>query len=582
MTVADLFDVDRSDADDDRWLAEERAVLTAAWRDLKPTLDRAQRERDNALAAFQRMRTRRATRFANAIDDPLRRTVHSVRAMRDQLRSRPVAVGGPPADLPTPEEFRRAFAARLGAAGGLRVAVVASDRVAAAEPAGRFAPVAIDGLAAAIAAAGWTRTSDPGAADVVLVADPSVAIRDLARGPVLVAIVGDRGAARTMTDLDAYDLVIGPDAATCAGLEGNVAVLDPSTASADQASQGGDPVAGPWSAAALGAGLDRLLRGWAAGLRIGISIGIPSWTVAETWGDLHFARAMQRTFARRGHATRIHLLPEWADRVSARDDVAIHVFGLSERARLAGQRTILWVISHPERVTPAMLTGADRTYVASDLAAARLAEVTDRPVAPLHQATEPERFPIERTGPAHEVLFVGNTRGVRREMIENLVPTTFDLAVYGRGWEKQYPDAPFIRGEHVPNDALHRWYGSAAVVLNDHWPDMREAGFFSNRLYDALAAGAFVVSDVVAGMDEEFDGGVIGVTSPGDLRWTIHRALANPRARARIAERGRQAVLARHTFRHRVERILADLSGDLGHAPDPSLPIIEAPVRSST
>jgi hypothetical protein len=57
----------------------------------------------------------------------------------------------------------------------------------------------------------------------------------------------------------------------------------------------------------------------------------------------------------------------------------------------------------------------------------------------------------------------------------------------------------------VANAELRHHYSAADVVLNDHWPEMRQRGFLSNRLYDALAFGACVVSDHVAGIEAEFD-----------------------------------------------------------------------------
>jgi spore maturation protein CgeB len=42
------------------------------------------------------------------------------------------------------------------------------------------------------------------------------------------------------------------------------------------------------------------------------------------------------------------------------------------------------------------------------------------------------------------------------------------------------------------------------VVLNDHWEEMRVDGFISNRLFDAAAAGARVVTDDVAGLGDIF------------------------------------------------------------------------------
>ena len=301
---------------------------------------------------------------------------------------------------------------------------------------------------------------------------------------------------------------------------------------------------------------------WLAARRIGIAVGIPEWSEGPAWGDHHFARAVQRQFERRGYPTRVHIRPEWGDGVSARDDVSLHLFGLSARPRLAGQLTLLWVISHPAKVSDQLTAAVDRIYAASDPFAADLVGRTPAPVTSLHQATDPARFHPDPTGPHHDVLFVGNSRGVRRDVLADLVPTTLDLAVYGR-WAPDLLDPAYHRGELVPNDELHRYYGSADIVLNDHWPDMRAAGFLSNRLYDALASGACVVSDHVPGIEEEFDGAVATYADAGELRLLIHDLLADPSRRRALAERGRAAVLDRHTFENRAAVILADVAADL-------------------
>jgi spore maturation protein CgeB len=78
----------------------------------------------------------------------------------------------------------------------------------------------------------------------------------------------------------------------------------------------------------------------------------------------------------------------------------------------------------------------------------------------------------------------------------------------------------------------------------------------NNRLYDALAAGAFVISDPVPGLDEEFDGAVVTYADPADLALIVERYLADPPARRALAERGRLAVLERHTVSRRADELL--------------------------
>jgi spore maturation protein CgeB len=299
-----------------------------------------------------------------------------------------------------------------------------------------------------------------------------------------------------------------------------------------------------------------LLLEWCLADRIGISVGIPERAQAERWGDYHFARALQRQLERRGRPTRVTLLPDWASPSAARSDVVLHLFGLSELEPRPGQVNVLWVISHPELVTPALCERYDLVLVASEPFAAELAGTVSVPVVCLHQATDPGRFNPGAEGPRHELLFVGNSRRVRRRIVDDLTETGLDFALYGADWTPDLVDPARVRGEHVRNDEVAGFYANADIVLNDHWDGMRQHGFFSNRLYDALAAGAFVVSDHVDGIGEHFDGGVVTYATPAELERTIRRYLADPAARRARAERGRAAVLGTHTFEHRAERIL--------------------------
>jgi spore maturation protein CgeB len=94
------------------------------------------------------------------------------------------------------------------------------------------------------------------------------------------------------------------------------------------------------------------------------------------------------------------------------------------------------------------------------------------------------------------------------------------------------------------------------VVLSDHWDDMRRHGFFSNRLFDAAACGARVVSDDVPGADDLFEGLVRVYRSPEELVELVRdhrRMFPDDAARAEIGRRlGR-----RHSFEARA-RILLD------------------------
>ena len=288
---------------------------------------------------------------------------------------------------------------------------------------------------------------------------------------------------------------------------------------------------------------------------VAIHIAAQTWAVAEGWGDTAFARSLQEEFIRRGWPATVHVAAEATAPEALQADVALHLFGSRVPPVRPGQVSVLWVISHPDRVSSALCAAYDVVFVASESLSKQLAEATSVPVLPLLQATDPARFHPAPDGPRHEVLFVGNSRGVRRPILDALAPSTHDLAVYGGGWTPKLLDPSRLRGRWIPNEELHRYYSGADIVLSDHWRDMREEGLISNRVFDALASGAFVISDRVLGLDEAFDGAVVTWDLGEDLPALVDYYLARPEERRARAEKGRAAVLERHTFAKRVDAI---------------------------
>jgi O-antigen biosynthesis protein len=289
-----------------------------------------------------------------------------------------------------------------------------------------------------------------------------------------------------------------------------------------------------------------------------LKIGAPNRAVAPTWGDLHFAESLVRELRRRGHRTLVQTLDEWEDERGLTYDVVVHLKGLSRFHPKPGQLNVLWSISHPAELTGEECDGYDLVAVASPLFAERLQERTATPVVVLEQAADPW---VMRPDPApdpeltHELVYVANSRNVLRPIARDLLPTERDLAIWGTRWEGLI-DTSRVVGEHVPNDRLHCIYSAAGIVLNDHWDDMREHGYISNRVYDALCCGALVLSDEVPGLAERFGEAVAVYRSPEELRELVERLLADPSERRRRATRGREIVLAEHTFAHRVTQLL--------------------------
>ncbi len=294
--------------------------------------------------------------------------------------------------------------------------------------------------------------------------------------------------------------------------------------------------------------------------RVALLIGTPDRRSYDSWGDSHLAEALARALARRGVRTRIFTADGWGARARFGQDVCIHLKGRGVAERAEGQFHVLWVISHPDEVTPGELDGADLVLAASEGLAHRLREQTETPVEVLLQATDARRFRPRPPDPryTHDVAFVGNSKFTFRPVIEHALQADLDVAIYGANWEK-FIDPRHVRAKHVPNDELPSVYSSVGVLLNDHWDDMRRAGIVSNRLFDALACGAVVVSDDVPGLAELFDGAVETYSSPDDLRRSVERLLSDADERARRSSLGREIVSSAHTFDHRAEQLLGHL-----------------------
>ncbi len=292
-------------------------------------------------------------------------------------------------------------------------------------------------------------------------------------------------------------------------------------------------------------------------LRIAITVAAPSMKVAARWGDWHLAQAFARALRANGHIVRVQTLDHADDLAGRSCDVHCVIRGLAPVRRTPGQTHVLWIISHPEDVTTEDCDRADLVLVASERFAAELRGRTGTPVEVMLQATDVERFRPAPADPAHahDVVVVAKSRDVFRASVADALAAGIRPAIYGSGWEP-FVDPALVVSSYVANEDLPIVYSSAGVLLNDHWKTMHEWGFVSNRLFDALACDTPVISDDLPEIAELFDGAVLTYRDARDLRALVRSTLADPQAAKARAARGRQIVLARHTFEHRAQQFL--------------------------
>ncbi len=154
------------------------------------------------------------------------------------------------------------------------------------------------------------------------------------------------------------------------------------------------------------------------------------------------------------------------------------------------------------------------------------------------------------------MLFVGNSRNVFRPVVRDLLAAGVDVAIYGDAWDR-FLGPGRVRGRYLPNDRLPAAYAGAGVVLNDHWDDMRADGFFSNRLFDAAACGARVISDHIPGTEDLFGGLVRTFTDADQLVRLVKDAPDGFPSAARRLELAAR-VAAEHSFDARARTLLAE------------------------
>jgi GT2 family glycosyltransferase len=293
-------------------------------------------------------------------------------------------------------------------------------------------------------------------------------------------------------------------------------------------------------------------------LRWAIKNPAPNDPSAEFWGDTHFARLLAAALEDLGQQVVIDHRPAFERPSGTFDDVVLVLRGVAPYRPQYGQINLGWLISHPEMLSRHEASSYDRLFAASVVWAAEASRAWGIRVDPLLQATDPARFNPDRARPdtGHPVLFVGSSRRTLRPIVRDAIGAGLPVAIFGREWEGLVPQR-YVKAEYLAHEEVGAAYRSAGLVLNDHWEDMRIAGFLSNRLFDAAGSGARVLTDDVAGLGDLFGRSVQVARDEADLaRFAalsdLDEVFGDDAERRAVAAR----VHAEHSFATRAEALL--------------------------
>lgn len=306
------------------------------------------------------------------------------------------------------------------------------------------------------------------------------------------------------------------------------------------------------------------LRAGAVAPRITLRCPAPDLARAPRWGDYHFAESLAAALRAQGAEASICLSDDWATPQDPAPDATLLLRGVRRCRPKPGPVNLMWMLSHPDKVEPDELLRYDHVFVASLIHAETLEPLLGSRVSALLQCSDPARFAPEAADPAqeaavpaHPLLFVGNSRRAERWVVSAALSQGHDLAVYGAEWQGTAAE-PHVLAENIANTELGAYYRRAGIVLNDHWPDMAQKGFVSNRLFDVAMAGGFVISDSFEGAGM-FMGQLVQVADAAALDAALRHFAQAPQDRAARAAALHRLVRREHSFAQRAGVILSRL-----------------------
>ena len=262
-------------------------------------------------------------------------------------------------------------------------------------------------------------------------------------------------------------------------------------------------------------------------LRWAIKIGADFSSGGDRWGDVPYAADLVEALKALGQDALVDRAGAFSRPSNHLDDVVLVIRGLVRCEPQPGKTNVLWAISRPDLITRDELLGFDIVFGGSRIWCEHVSSEWGINAHYLPQATNPRRFHPDAAkagATQYGLTFVGGPRKpIGRKIVADCVGLGKDVSVWGPRWEQFIP-AGMVADDYISNDDLAGLYGSSAVVLNDHFEDMARWGFANNRLYDAVASGARVISDEVDGIAEIFGGAVRTYTTVEELE----QVLADP------------------------------------------------------
>ncbi|MDN4639296.1 glycosyltransferase [Agreia sp. PsM10] len=271
-------------------------------------------------------------------------------------------------------------------------------------------------------------------------------------------------------------------------------------------------------------------------------------------GDLFVAAGLARALNRQGWGVAFWPRERWDEPVG--DDVSVVVAMLESFVPdLVPDHVacVAWVRNWAKKWADLpYLNDFDEIWCSSSAAAAFLDSRYEGSVRVLPIGVDDELFTKGVDDRPLSVVSTANDWGVERQIsrsIESLAQHV-DVTWFGTSGHGARRLEGVDRRDSVDYFAVPAIYGQARVVIDDVIDAAKEFGSQNSRLYEAIAAGAFPITNCLSGLDDLGLDDVPVYRDSDDLAAIVPELLADPQFESRL-DRLRAVVIDRHTYDRR-------------------------------
>lgn len=237
---------------------------------------------------------------------------------------------------------------------------------------------------------------------------------------------------------------------------------------------------------------------------------------------------------------------------------------LAELKRLGVGVCVAWWGDSPANMRGMSLLedGWDRIYI-KDAAAVAKFRAVGLPTELLHEAANPDwhrPIPGDTHADSDALVVAGNYYGYRQILVSRLAAEGVPLALYGSKpprWSTRAVRDQF-RGRYIVKGEKSRIFHAGLACLNS--THLSEGQSLNCRAFEICGTGGLQLIEPKTALTDCFDPGreVLTYASVAEITDHLARARREPDWARGIREAGLRRTLAEHTYRHRLDHILAD------------------------